>query len=215
MSANYPPPQQPAGQNPFAGPPAGSPYAQPQGGNPYGQPPSPYGAPGAPGAPQAAPAFNPAAYPPPMAARREGNVGLGIVAGVVVAVVAALAYGGLLRAMSKSDGTTTEFRYAALAVGALVGLAMGKVGGRHVAMPIVAVVLALAAVVFGEIFGGALIISHVFSAHGESMPVSQLLLHHLGTLFKAWKSDFGAMRVFFLLFAAVAAFGLAKRMGDN
>ncbi|WP_335978173.1 MULTISPECIES: DUF3824 domain-containing protein [Streptomycetaceae] len=203
MSANYPPPQQPSGQNPYA--------AGPQGGNPYGPPPagSPYGA------PQAAPAFNPNAYPPPVAARQNDNTGLGIAVGVVVAIVAALAYGGLLRALAKSDGTTVEFRYAALAVGALIGVAMGKLGGRNIALPILGALLAIAAVIFGEIFGGALIISHYASEHGGSISVSTLLFHHFGDLFKAWKSDFGAMRAFFLIFAGVAAAGLAKRMGEN
>jgi hypothetical protein len=201
MSANYPPPAQPPGQNPFA--------QQPAPGNPYGQPQGPYGA------PMAAPAFNPNAYPPPMAAQRRDNVGLGIVAGVVVAIVAALAYGGLLRAMAKSDGTTEEFRYAALAVGALIGVVMGKVGGRNLALPLVAIVLALVSVMLGEIFGGALIISHVVDQQGGDVSVSQLFLHHFGDLFKAWKSDFGAMRVFFLVFAGLAAFGLAKRVGES
>lgn len=213
VSANFPPPQQPSGQNPFTPKPPGSPYGQPPAGSPYGQPQNqpqnPYGA------PQAAPAFNPNAYPPPAVAQHRDNVGLGIVAGVVVAIVAALAYGGLLRAMAKSDGTTVEFRYAALAVGALIGVAMGKVGGRNLALPFVAIVLALLSVMFGEIFGGALVISHYISQQGGDLSVSQLLFHHFGTLFKAWKSDFGAMRVFFLIFAALAAFGLAKRMGES
>ncbi|BBA99602.1 hypothetical protein RVR_6295 [Actinacidiphila reveromycinica] len=210
MSANFPPPQQPSGQNPFApGPAGGNPYGPPPAGNPYGQPQGPYGG------PQVAPAFNPNAYPPPAVAQRRDNIGLGIVAGVAVALVAALAYGGLLRALAKSDGTTVEFRYAALAVGALIGVVMGKVGGRTVAMPILAAVLAVLAVMFGEIFGGALIISHYASEQGGSISVATLLFHHFGILFKAWKSDFGAMRVFFLVFAAVAAAGLAKRMGEN
>ncbi len=217
MSANYPPPQA-GGQNPFGPQPGSAPYGPPQG--------APYGAPqGAPGTPGYAPGYNaPGGYPQPaapyaagypQAARRPDNVGLGLVVGVLVAIVAALAYGGLLRALAKDDGSTVEFRYGALAVGALVGLAAGKAGGRNPAVPVVAALLAVGAVIFGELFGGALIASHVVSEAGGSLSVSDIFLHHFGDLWKSWKHDFDAMRVFFLIFAAIGAFGLAKRFGDN
>lgn len=209
MSANYPPPPQ-GGQNPFSQqPPA-----------PYGQPPQqPYGAPpqagyGAGYGGQQQP-FNAAAYPPPAMAPRRENVALGLLVGAAVALVVALAYGGLLRALAKDDGTTVEFRYGAIAVGALVGVAAGKAGGRNILVPVFATLFALGAVIFGELFGGALIISHYASEQGGSISVSDIFLHHFGDLFKAWKSDFDVKRFFFLLFAAIAAFGLAKRMGEN
>jgi hypothetical protein len=192
MSANFPPPPQPpAGQNPYAAPPQ-----------------APYGAPAQPG-------FNAAAYPPPVVAARRENVGLGVVAGVVAAVVAALAYGGLLRALAKDDGTTTEFHYAAVAVGALIGFAVGKAGGRNVALPFVAGLVALGSVIFGELFGGALVISHYADQHGVSLSVTDIFFHHFGDLWKAWKADFSAARFIFLALAAVVGFGLAKRVGES
>jgi len=212
MSANYPPPQT-GGHNPFGPPPGGAPYGPPQG--------APYGAPqGAPGYP--APGFNGYHQPPapyaagyPQAVQRPDNAGLGIVVGLLVAGAVALAYGGLLRALAKDDGSTVEFRYGALAVGALVGMAAGKAGGRNAAVPVVATLLAVGAVIFGELFGGALIASHVVSEAGGSLTVSDIFLHHFGDLWNSWKHDFDVMRVLFLLFAAVAAFGLAKRFGDS
>jgi len=198
MSANFPPPQT-GGQNPFG--------RQP-GGNPYGQQP-PYGA------PQGAPGYGQAPFAPAPVAQGRDNVGLGLVVGAVVAIVVALAYGGLLRALAKDDGTTVEFRYAAVAIGALVGIAAGKVGGRNIAIPVFSALFALFAVVFGELFGGALVISHYASAHGVDLSVSDIFLHHFGDLWKAWKSDFGASRFIFLVFAAFAAFGLAKRFGEG
>lgn len=194
MSANYPPPQQPA-----------------PGQNPYGQPPqSPYGAPPQPG-------FNGAAYPPPapIAPQRPDNVALGLLVGVAATLVMALAYGGLLRLMSKNDGTFYEFRLIAIAVGLVIGLVVGKVGGRNPLLPVAAIVFALAAIILGELFGGALIISHYASTHGGELSTTDILFHHFGDLWDAWKHDFDFKRVLFLVFGGLVAFGLAKRFGEN
>ncbi|WP_051951321.1 hypothetical protein [Actinacidiphila yeochonensis] len=220
----------PVADNPYAQPvpPADNPYAAAPSA-PQGLPATPYGPPA--GAPQtpaeaAAAPFGPpvgAAAPLPAAGYpggaavppRQGKPGLAIGLGVVAAVVAALAYGGLLRAMAKSDGTTTELRYAALAVGLLVGVVMGKVGGRHKALPFLAVLITLLSVVAGEIFGLALVVSHFFAQHNQDVSATSLLLHHFHILFTGWKSDFGAMRAFYLVLAGVAAFGLTKRTGES
>jgi hypothetical protein len=212
MSANFPPPQQPApGQNPYA-------QQQPPAAGPYGQPPapSPYGAPAQPGA------FNPAAYPPPAGypspapvVQRRNDAGLGILVGFGAALLVALAYGGLLRALSKNDGTFYEFRLGAVAVGLLVGVAVGKAGGRNPVLPVLAILFAIGAVVFGELFGGALIISHFAATHDGHLSLSDIFFHHFGDLWDAWKADFGFKRVIFLVFAGIAAFGMAKRLGDS
>ncbi|MFJ1585501.1 hypothetical protein ACIOC1_19560 [Streptomyces sp. NPDC088197] len=224
MSANYPPPQQPqqpqqpGGQNPY-GPPPGAGYGYPQQPQaPYGQQPqAPYGQQPQQqwGAPPAPGAFNPAAYPPPAPVARRDNPGLGFLVGLLAAIVAALAYGGILRALSSDDGSTHEFRLMAIGVGALVGLAVGKAGGRNPALPFVAVLLALFAVVFGELFGGALVISHYVSGQGGSMPVTDIFFHHFGDLLDSWKQDFSFMRFLFLAVAAFISFGVAKHAGDN
>lgn len=189
MSANFPPPQQP-GPSPYAQPPAA----------PYGQ----------------QPGFNGGAYPPPAGpAARPDNTAMGILVGVGATIVMALVYGGILRAMSKNDGTFYEFRLIALGVGIVIGLVVGKFGGRNPLLPVLAIVFALAAVVLGELFGDALIISHYVNSHGGQLSVSDILFHHFGDLFKTWKHDFNVKRAFFLIFAGLAAFGLAKRVGDN
>lgn len=203
MSANYPPPQQqPGGQNPFAQ----QQYAAPQA--PYGAPQqAPYGAP-APGG------FN--GYPPPApAAPARSDVGMAILAALAATLVLAAAYGGILRAMSKNDGSFYEFRLIAIAVGAAAGFAIGKAGGRNAAVPFVAVVAGLAAVILGELFGGALIISHYVSSHGGQMSVTDILFHHFGQLWDAWKEDFNVKRFFFLAFAALASFGVARSVADR
>jgi hypothetical protein len=233
MSSNYPPPQQPAGGgNPYAQQPAagGSPYAPqgaPQaggGGNPFAQQgASPYPAqPQGGQAPYGQQPFNGAAFPPPSpyASQRAGgreNVAMGILAGVVAMVVAGLAYGGILRAMSSDDGSIRDFRLLAILVGALIAVAVGKVGGRNPVLPVVALVLALVAIVGGELYGTALTISHYASTHGgpSELTTSNIIFDHFGDLWKTWKHDFGVSRALFLLFGGGIAFGLTKRLGEG
>ena len=100
----------------------------------------------------------------------------------------------------------------AIAVGALIGLVVGKVGGRNPLLPVLCIAFALFAVIFGELFGDALIISHVYSEQGASLSVSDILFHHFGDLWDVWKHDFGVKRAFYLLCAALVSFGLSKRV---
>jgi hypothetical protein len=140
---------------------------------------------------------------------------MAILAGLGSIVVLAALYGVILRAMSKNDGSFYEFRLLAIGVGALAGLAIGNAGGRNAAVPFVGLACALAAVVLGELFGGALIISHYASTHGSSISVSDVLFHHFGVLWDAWKGDFGVKRFFFLAFGGLAGFGVAKGTGGR
>jgi hypothetical protein len=206
MSANYPPPQQPqqpqqppAGQNPYAQ----SPYAQQQPApGPYAQPQQPqqqWGAP-QPGAPGA---FNGAAYPPPApVAPARDNVGIGILAGLAAALVAAVLYGLIIK------GTKHEIGYAALAVGALVGYALGKVGGRNPVLPIIGVPLALFAVYAGQIIGITLLIGDSPGAPG----FVTILTDHFGLVQDAWKEAMGGMDIFFFALAGLEGFVVAKRV---
>jgi len=192
MSASYPPPQQPAGQNPYAP-----------------QQPGPYGA----QAPAQAPGgFNPAAYPPPPAfgggapvpaqPAPSGNPALGIVLGVAAALAAALLYGLLIK------GTKHEIGYAALGIGALVGLALGKAGGRHPALPVIGIPLALLGVYLGQMFGIALLIS------GHGVTVSDLFLHHYHFLQSLWKDSMDAKDFLFFGIAGLEAFVIARRVAN-
>lgn len=196
LSANFPPPQQqpPAGQNPFAQ----QQYAPPQ---------QPYGAPGPAG-------FNGAAYPPPPAAPARDNAGLGILVGVAVMLVAVFAYGGIMRALAKDDGTYSEVGYAALAVGLLIGAAMGKVGGRNPVLPVVGAVLALVGVFLGEIVGLSMIASHYAALGGGDISWFTILTEHFSVVFDQWKEDFDVMSFFFLALAGVEGFVITKRVAS-
>jgi hypothetical protein len=151
----------------------------------------------------------------PPVARHRDNLGRGLAVGVLVAIVAALAYGGFLRALAHDDGRTTELGYGPLAAGALVGLAVGKVGGRNSRLPVAAALLAAFAVISGQLFGTALVESHMAARLGGSLPVADIFLHHFGALCKEWKHDFDVPRFITLSFATLAAFGLAKHLGDG
>ncbi|MEC3996498.1 hypothetical protein VSR01_24485 [Actinacidiphila sp. DG2A-62] len=202
MSANYPPPQQqPApGQNPYA-------PQQPQA--PYGQqPPAGWGGQQQPqggwGGPQPQ-GFDPAAYPPPGGpmARAAGNPALGILVGVGAMLVAAVLYGLLIK------GTKHEIGYAALGVGALVGLALGKIGGRHPALPFVGVPLALLGVYFGQIFGLALIAASV-----NDVSVTTALTDHYSFLQDSWKDAMDAKDILFFGIAGLEGFLITKRVAN-
>ena len=72
-----------------------------------------------------------------------------MLAAVAAAIVAAVLYGLLI-------GTKHEIGYAALGVGALVGFALGKVGGRNPARRSLGIPLSLLGVYAGQLFGIAL-----------------------------------------------------------
>jgi hypothetical protein len=172
---------------------AGNPFAaqQPQGapGVPYGQP-----APAGPGF----------AYAPAPVAPARGNPALGIALGVVAMVVCALLDGLLIK------GTKHEIGYAALAVGALVGFTVGKLGGRNKALPLVALVLAVLGVYFGQVYGITLL-----AASAPGMPgTANLLVHHYGAVQHAWKESMDAKSVIFLLIAAVEGFVFTRRVAN-
>ncbi|SDK73994.1 hypothetical protein [Streptomyces indicus] len=178
MSQAFPPPQQPAGQNPF------------------GQP---------------AP-FQPT--PPPA---RTGNIGVAIAVAVVAAIAAAAAYGGLMRAFADDDGSYTEIGYIAVGVGALIGFAAGKLGGRNPLLPIVSAVLALAAVYAGQIFGMSLIASHVVEQLGGGASSWTDFLGSDNILktsaFEGWKEDADAMTYLFIAIGGITGFTSAKKIG--
>ncbi|GAA3073237.1 hypothetical protein GCM10017562_46100 [Streptomyces roseofulvus] len=195
MSQPVPPPgnpyaqgapgQQPAGQNPFA---PGAPQ-QPAGQNPFGQAPdgqNPFGA-----------------YPPAPAPRRN-NIGLGILAAVVAALVTAGIYGAVL------GGVEVEIGWAAVGVGFAVGFAAGKVGGTNPVLPIVSAVLALGAVYLGQLVGIA-----VFASKEFGLSFTELFFQQFGMLTDAWNEGKDAMTFLFLALGPVAAFSGARKAGAS
>jgi hypothetical protein len=202
MSSNYPPPQQPGGQNPFGQ--QGQPqqqYAPPQGQSPYG-------------APQAPGGFN-GGYPPPApTAPARDNVALGIIVGFVAMLVGVFVYAGIMRAMAKDDGSYSEVSYVAIGVGLLVGAAVGKLGGRNPVLPFVSLLLAVTGVFFGEIVGLSMIASHYADLSGQDISFVTILTDHFSVLFDQWKEDFDFMSFAFLAAAAASGFVVTKRLAD-
>ncbi|MFG1808854.1 hypothetical protein [Streptomyces sp. NPDC049040] len=199
MSSNYPPPpQQPGGQNPYAQQPPQTPQPGQQ---PYA--PSPYVTPPQGAAPGG---FNAAAYAPPapIGAPPAGNPGLGVLAGFAAALVAAVIYGLLIKA------TKHEISYAALGVGAIVGFAIAKAGGRNPALPFLAVPLALFGVYAGQMFAIALAVSDLPGAPG----VVSILTHHYGLVQDYWKHIMDGKDIFFFAVAGIVGFGVSKNVAS-
>ncbi|CAM5443242.1 hypothetical protein [Streptomyces atroolivaceus] len=217
MSQPVQPPNPP--QQPYGGQPAdGNPYANQQAGNPYAgqqgqQPGNPYA-----GQQQGAPTGNPFAgqqgpqgqqpgqfggspFPPaPPAARNQ--VGLGVLAGLGAAIVAAILYGVLAGSIEREVG------YAAIGVGFLVGFAASKVGGANPAVLGSAAVFSLAAVFLGQLVGMSMIL-----ADGLGVGFSEVFFDHFGDVIDIWKEEADFMTYLFLLLGPVAAFGGARRAG--
>jgi hypothetical protein len=208
MSAEYPPPQQPApGQNPYAQQPYGAPqqpppfgYGQPpQNGDPYGPPPqgTPYGQPPAYGQ-QPGYGQHPGFFAPPAA---RDNPGLGILLGFVTAIAVAVAYGWMIGL------TKHEISYAAVGVGFAVGAVVGKAGGRNPALPYAGLVLAALGVFLGQYFGEAILISKA-----SDLSTSTLLTDYTNDVFQVWKQDSDFMAFVFMAVAAAIGFTVPRRI---
>ncbi|MFG3134901.1 hypothetical protein ACGFZA_01630 [Streptomyces sp. NPDC048211] len=190
MSTPVPPPNQPYDAQPQPGNPYAAQPGQPQPGAPFpGQ--QPVGAPFGGGAPFA-----------PVAPARN-NVGLGILVAFVAALVAAGIYGAIIGA------TKHEIGYAAVGVGAIVGFAAGKLGGRNPALPVISGVFALIGVYFGQLLGEAIIISKQLP-----LSVTEIFFDHFSDLNTVWKEDSDFVSVIFFLVAAAVAFSTAKKTSD-
>ncbi|MFB4422485.1 hypothetical protein C5F59_015485 [Streptomyces sp. QL37] len=192
MSQPVQPPNPP--QQPYGGQPAdGNPYAgqQPvQPGNPFagqqGQQPGQFA-----GGP-----FPPA---PPTAGNK---VGLGVLAALGAAIVAAVLYGVLAGSIEREIG------YAAIGVGFLVGFAASKIGGANPAVLGASAVFSLAAVFLGQLIGMSMIL-----ADGLGVGFSEVFFDHFSDVLDIWKEEADFMTYLFLLLGPVAAFGGAKRAG--
>ncbi|MFD8980277.1 hypothetical protein [Streptomyces sp. NPDC059564] len=140
---------------------------------------------------------------PAPAPAASGNLGLGILAAVVAAVVAAGVYGGI------TAGTEHEISYAAVGVGALVGFAAGKIGGRNPALSAVAALLSLAAVFAGQLFGIALLEADAFQ-----VGVMDVLGQGVSPLIKFWQAGADGWTFLFLAIGGYAAFQISRKVAD-
>ncbi|MGP3928068.1 hypothetical protein [Streptomyces sp. 8N616] len=166
-----------------------------QPGNPYGQQPA-----------------APGGFPPPAPAPRQGNVGLAIVAAVVAALVSAGIYAGILYAtFDEEKMEVTQIGYVAIGVGALIGLALGKLGGRGVGLQVLGAVLGVIAVVLGELYGYALIMAE----YAPGAPAAtEIFFQHFGDLYDGWKEELDGISYLFFALAAAAGFSVTKRLSD-
>ncbi|MFG2879656.1 hypothetical protein ACGFYU_32380 [Streptomyces sp. NPDC048337] len=147
--------------------------------------------------PPAPDSFTEAPAPAPAA---SGNIGLGIVAAVVAALVIGAIYGAIIGA------TKYEIGYAAIAVGAVIGLAAGKIGGRNPLLPVISVLLALAAVLGGQMFGMAMI-----TADEAGVSTTDVLNLGISLLFDGWKENADPMTFLFFAVGGYAAFQTARK----
>jgi hypothetical protein len=178
MSQSAPtPPQQPQPQPADAGPDAQQPGAVPP--------------PAAPGVPY---------VPVPAPAPVKNNIGLGLAAAFVAAVVAAGVYGGVIGL------TKREIGWAAVGVGFLIGLAAGRLGGRNPVLPVASAVLSLGAVYLGQLVGEAMLI-----ADQVKVGFSEVFFQHLSVVQEAWKADADPLTFLFFAIAAYVAFTGAKK----
>ncbi|MGW4504505.1 hypothetical protein ACWENO_07645 [Streptomyces sp. NPDC004436] len=149
--------------------------------------------------PPAPASYTPAPAPAPAPAR-SGNLGLGIAATVGSALVLAGVYGAIIGA------TKYEIGYAAVAVGAVIGVVAGKVGGRNPVLPVLSVLLALAAVLAGQILGMAMIV-----ADQNVLSLADVLGLGVSVLFDAWKEEANPMTFLFFAIGGYAAFQTARK----
>ncbi|MEV0260808.1 hypothetical protein AB0I49_05610 [Streptomyces sp. NPDC050617] len=197
------PPEQPQQPNPYGQPPqqpAGYGYPQQQPGA-Y-PPPAPGGYQQQPYPPHQRMYGAPGGFPPPPPAARTGNPGLAVVAGVVAMLVGSAIYGAILKA---TDGA--QIGYLAAATGALIGAALGKLGGRNAALPVVGAALGLIGVYLGQVFGIALGISDAVN-----VPLTEVVFDHFDVLNRAWKEYLEFIDVAFYLLGAAGAYSAAKKL---
>jgi hypothetical protein len=185
MSQSAPPPAQPPAES------QAQPQPQPVDGNPYAQQPGAVPPPPAPGVPYGA-------VPAPAPVRN--NLGLGLVAAFVAAVVASGVYGAIIGL------TKHEIGWAAVGVGFLVGLAAGRLGGRNPVLPVASAVLSLGSVYIGQLVGEA-----VIAAKETPLSFSELFFQHFDILQEAWKADADPLTFLFFAIAAYVAFTGAKK----
>ncbi|MFE2179825.1 hypothetical protein [Streptomyces sp. NPDC059455] len=229
MSQNWQQPQQPGG---YPQQPGGYPQqpAPPQQAGGYGSTQQPgYGYPqGQPQQPQQPQPQYGGGFPPPAPpAGRPGNPLLAVGAALVATVVGAFLYAFLLSAMANTDKTppeVTQFAYAGVVVGALIGLAVAKLGGRNTGLWVVGAVLALAAVFLGELYGYAMILHDVMSnyadkigggASSQVLSSNEIFFDHFSDLWKSWKEDSDALTYIFMALAPVAAVSTAYRISNR
>ncbi|NYV75966.1 hypothetical protein HW445_16865, partial [Streptomyces sp. UH6] len=131
----------------------------------------------------------------------------GAVAGLVAGLVAAVVYGMII---GKAE---VEIGYAAVGVGALVGLVAGKIGGGNPVTGAIAAIISLGAVYLGQLIGIA-----VFAADSPLLPYDsflQVLTDDFSLVQQAWSEEIDVLSFLFLALGGAAAFSVAKKVGSD
>ncbi|MFI6580772.1 hypothetical protein [Embleya sp. NPDC050493] len=174
---------------------------------PWGPPPSQPG-PGQWGQQQPGPpgpfGSGPFGGPPPQPPRRVGNPGLAVAAGVVAMLVGAGVYGVIVKSLE------IQSTWFGVGVAALIGLAMGRVGGANPVLPIVAIVLALVGIMLGQL-------TAITLAGADELNISVLdVVSDFGSdIIQGWKDGLEPFDFLVFVFGAVAAFGITKSVGEK
>ncbi|WP_232265530.1 hypothetical protein [Streptomyces pactum] len=143
---------------------------------------------------------------------------------MIAAIVGAAIYAGILFALADTEkGEVTKIAYVGVGVGALVGFAVAKLGGRNTGLWVAGAVLALVAVVLGELYGYALMsadwaenMAGQYPGAAPSTPsANEIFFEQFGDLFDAWKEELEAWEWLFVALAPVAAFATSRRVAGN
>ena len=135
-------------------------------------------------------------------AAKVGRVPVGVPTGAAAGIVAALA-GAVLWAVLVSV-TNYKIGYAAVGVGALVGLAAGRVGGRSPLLPIVAAVIAVFGCALGDVLADAHLVAGAVTSHGTKVSFLDVLTsRHLPAVYQ---DLFRPLDALFYVLAPVTAF---------
>ncbi|WP_176128500.1 hypothetical protein [Streptomyces harbinensis] len=248
MSQPWQQPQQPGGygQQPPGGgygPPQGQPPQQPpQPGYGYPQqPPGPSPAQGAYGQPPQQPygALPQGGFPPPPPPQTGGQnkVLLAIAAALGIGIVLLFVYGFIVssffdaeEAARSGSSEYPQWTYAAVVVGALIALPIGKLAPRNWGAYAAGAVIALLSMFLGELFATASMISGIESAFMDQQGISSADLAAMGAetksgfgyffgdfgdVFDAWKEGAEAINWIFVFVAPLAALGVAYGVGQS
>ncbi|KDN85151.1 hypothetical protein [Kitasatospora cheerisanensis] len=127
-----------------------------------------------------------------------------MLAGVGVALVSGLLYGFIVKAIDH------EIAWMVIGIAAAVGLTLGKIGGKHVALPPVGALLAVFGLVFGEMFGIALVVQEM-----SGVSVLEVFTDHFSVLTETWKETFDFMSGLFIVIGLAVGFNLTRKFGDS
>ncbi|MFJ8438228.1 hypothetical protein [Kitasatospora griseola] len=158
-----------------------------------------------PSGPPTAPA-SPLAAGVPLAGAGAGpkNLPGAVLAGLGVALASGLLYGFVAKAIDR------EIPWMAVGIGAAVGVTVGRIGGKHPALPPVGALLSLLGLFLGQLFGIALYVQE-----GAGISVPSMFTEHFPVLFDAWKDVFDLISVVFIVIGAAVGFHMTRKSGQS